>query len=124
VVAALGASAPELHERFTRNYAEGILINPEHSAAALPAHLAGDDTGTGSMERLAHVVPFRGSACRVLVVARGLRRAGVAAAAFPDNELGGEPLGPWRQCRMGYPLQQAGAGALADQPHRLADRGQ
>jgi NAD(P)-dependent dehydrogenase (short-subunit alcohol dehydrogenase family) len=34
-----------LHERFTRNYAEGTLITPEHSAAALLAHLAGDDTG-------------------------------------------------------------------------------
>jgi NAD(P)-dependent dehydrogenase (short-subunit alcohol dehydrogenase family) len=34
-----------LHERFNRNYAEGILITPEHSAAALLAHLAGDDTG-------------------------------------------------------------------------------
>jgi NAD(P)-dependent dehydrogenase (short-subunit alcohol dehydrogenase family) len=34
-----------LHERFTRNYAEGALITPEHSAAALLAHLAGDDTG-------------------------------------------------------------------------------
>jgi hypothetical protein len=27
-------------------YAEGALINPEHSAAVLLAHLAGDDTGT------------------------------------------------------------------------------
>ena len=35
-----------LHERFNRNYAEGALITPEHSAAALLAHLAGDDTGT------------------------------------------------------------------------------
>jgi NAD(P)-dependent dehydrogenase (short-subunit alcohol dehydrogenase family) len=35
-----------LHERFSRNYAEGTLITPEHSAAALLAHLAGDDTGT------------------------------------------------------------------------------
>ena len=34
-----------LHERFTRNYAEGTLITPAHSAAALLAHLAGDDTG-------------------------------------------------------------------------------
>jgi NAD(P)-dependent dehydrogenase (short-subunit alcohol dehydrogenase family) len=34
-----------LHERFNRNYAEGSLITPEHSAAALLAHLAGDDTG-------------------------------------------------------------------------------
>jgi NAD(P)-dependent dehydrogenase (short-subunit alcohol dehydrogenase family) len=35
-----------LHERFSRNYAEGTLITPEHSAAALLAHLADDDTGT------------------------------------------------------------------------------
>ena len=35
-----------LHERFNRNYAEGSLITPEHSAAVLLAHLAGDDTGT------------------------------------------------------------------------------
>ena len=34
-----------LHERFNRNYAEGSLITPAHSAAALLAHLAGDDTG-------------------------------------------------------------------------------
>jgi NAD(P)-dependent dehydrogenase (short-subunit alcohol dehydrogenase family) len=34
-----------LHERFNRNYAEGTLITPEHSAAALLAHLAGDGTG-------------------------------------------------------------------------------
>jgi NAD(P)-dependent dehydrogenase (short-subunit alcohol dehydrogenase family) len=35
-----------LHERFTRNFAEGTLITPERSAAALLACLAGDDTGT------------------------------------------------------------------------------
>jgi NAD(P)-dependent dehydrogenase (short-subunit alcohol dehydrogenase family) len=34
-----------LHQRFNRNYAEGTLITPEHSAAALLAFLAGDDTG-------------------------------------------------------------------------------
>ncbi len=34
-----------LHERFNRNHAEGALITPERSAAALLAHLAGDDTG-------------------------------------------------------------------------------
>jgi NAD(P)-dependent dehydrogenase (short-subunit alcohol dehydrogenase family) len=34
-----------LHERFNRNYAEGALITPEHSAAVLLSHLAGDDTG-------------------------------------------------------------------------------
>ena len=35
-----------LHERFNRNFAEGSLITPEHSAAALLAHLADDDTGS------------------------------------------------------------------------------
>ena len=35
----------DLHERFNKNYADGALITPEHSAAALLAHLAGDDTG-------------------------------------------------------------------------------
>jgi NAD(P)-dependent dehydrogenase (short-subunit alcohol dehydrogenase family) len=34
-----------LHERFNKNFAEGTLTTPEHSAAALLAHLAGDDTG-------------------------------------------------------------------------------
>jgi NAD(P)-dependent dehydrogenase (short-subunit alcohol dehydrogenase family) len=34
-----------LHERFNRSYAEGSLITPERSAAALLAHLAGDETG-------------------------------------------------------------------------------
>ena len=34
-----------LHERFTRNYAEGSLITPQHSAAMLLAHLASDGTG-------------------------------------------------------------------------------
>ena len=34
-----------LHERFNKNHAEGSLITPEHSAAGLLAHLAGDDTG-------------------------------------------------------------------------------
>ena len=34
-----------LHERFNRNFAEGALITPGHSAAGLLAHLAGDDTG-------------------------------------------------------------------------------
>jgi NAD(P)-dependent dehydrogenase (short-subunit alcohol dehydrogenase family) len=40
-----GRIGADLHERFTRNYAEGALITPEHSAAALLAHLAGDDSG-------------------------------------------------------------------------------
>ena len=34
-----------LHERFNRNYAEGTLITPGHSAAGLLARLAGEDTG-------------------------------------------------------------------------------
>jgi NAD(P)-dependent dehydrogenase (short-subunit alcohol dehydrogenase family) len=34
-----------LHERFNKNFAEGTLIAPEQSAAALLAHLAGDGTG-------------------------------------------------------------------------------
>ena len=34
-----------LHERFNKNYAEGILITPEHTAGVLLAHLAGNDTG-------------------------------------------------------------------------------
>jgi NAD(P)-dependent dehydrogenase (short-subunit alcohol dehydrogenase family) len=43
------SQAPEriggLHERFNRNYAEGTLLTPGQSAAALLAHLTGDDTG-------------------------------------------------------------------------------
>jgi NAD(P)-dependent dehydrogenase (short-subunit alcohol dehydrogenase family) len=34
-----------LHERFNKNFTEGALITPEHSAAVLLAHLAGEDTG-------------------------------------------------------------------------------
>ena len=34
-----------LRERFSKNFAEGTLITPEQSAAALLAHLAGHDTG-------------------------------------------------------------------------------
>ena len=34
-----------LHERFNKNFTEGTLITPEHSAAVLLTHLAGDDTG-------------------------------------------------------------------------------
>jgi len=34
----------DLRERFNRNYAEGALITPEYSAAALLALLAGDDS--------------------------------------------------------------------------------
>ena len=33
------------YERFNQNLAEGTLITPEQSAAALIAHLGGDDTG-------------------------------------------------------------------------------
>ena len=35
----------DLHERFNRTYTGGSLITPEHSAAALLTHLAGDETG-------------------------------------------------------------------------------
>lgn len=35
-----------LHERFNRNFAEGSLITPEYSAAALLARLADDETGS------------------------------------------------------------------------------
>jgi NAD(P)-dependent dehydrogenase (short-subunit alcohol dehydrogenase family) len=35
----------DLHERFNRNFAEGTLITPEHSAAALLAYVANDGTG-------------------------------------------------------------------------------
>jgi uncharacterized protein (TIGR03086 family) len=38
------------------------------------------------------------------VVSWSLARARAAAAAFPDDELGGEALGPGRQGRVGYPL--------------------
>ena len=34
-----------LHERFNRNFADGSLITPAHSAAALLTHLASEDTG-------------------------------------------------------------------------------
>ena len=34
-----------LHERFTKNFADGTLITPEHSASVLLALLASDDTG-------------------------------------------------------------------------------
>jgi hypothetical protein len=37
-------------------------------------------------------------------MAAGWRGIRVAAAAFPDDELGGEELGPGRQGRVGYPL--------------------
>jgi NAD(P)-dependent dehydrogenase (short-subunit alcohol dehydrogenase family) len=39
------AIGPALHERFTRSYAEGTLITPERSAAALVDRLPGDDNG-------------------------------------------------------------------------------
>jgi NAD(P)-dependent dehydrogenase (short-subunit alcohol dehydrogenase family) len=35
-----------LHTRFSHNFAEGTLITPERSAAALLAHLSGDDSGS------------------------------------------------------------------------------
>lgn len=35
-----------LHTRFNQNFAEGTLITPERSAAALIAHLAGEESGS------------------------------------------------------------------------------
>jgi NAD(P)-dependent dehydrogenase (short-subunit alcohol dehydrogenase family) len=35
-----------LHARFNRSFSEGTLITPDRAAAALIAHLAGDDTGS------------------------------------------------------------------------------
>ena len=35
-----------LHTRFNQNFTAGSLITPEESAAALIAHLAGDDSGS------------------------------------------------------------------------------
>jgi NAD(P)-dependent dehydrogenase (short-subunit alcohol dehydrogenase family) len=35
-----------LHTRFNQNFTEGVLITPERSAAALIAHLGGDDSGS------------------------------------------------------------------------------
>jgi hypothetical protein len=34
-----------LHERFTRSFADGTLITPEHSASVLTGRLAGDGNG-------------------------------------------------------------------------------
>ncbi len=35
-----------LHARFSQNFTGGALITPERSAAALIAHLGGDDSGS------------------------------------------------------------------------------
>jgi NAD(P)-dependent dehydrogenase (short-subunit alcohol dehydrogenase family) len=40
-----GRIGAALHERFSRSFAEGTLITPGQSAAALIAHLSTDDTG-------------------------------------------------------------------------------
>jgi NAD(P)-dependent dehydrogenase (short-subunit alcohol dehydrogenase family) len=40
-----GRIGTALHERFTRTYADGALISPEQSAAALIGYLSTDDTG-------------------------------------------------------------------------------
>jgi hypothetical protein len=37
---------PSYLERFNQNFTEGTLITPERSAAALIAHLGGDDSGS------------------------------------------------------------------------------
>jgi NAD(P)-dependent dehydrogenase (short-subunit alcohol dehydrogenase family) len=40
-----GRIGAALHQRFNQSFAQGALITPEHSAAVLLAHLAGEDTG-------------------------------------------------------------------------------
>ncbi|HUA30249.1 MAG TPA: SDR family NAD(P)-dependent oxidoreductase [Streptosporangiaceae bacterium] len=40
-----GRIGAAVHERFTQSFADGTLITPGQSAAALIAHLGGDDTG-------------------------------------------------------------------------------
>jgi NAD(P)-dependent dehydrogenase (short-subunit alcohol dehydrogenase family) len=40
-----GRIGTAVHERFNQNFADGTLITSERSAAALIAHLGGDDTG-------------------------------------------------------------------------------
>jgi NAD(P)-dependent dehydrogenase (short-subunit alcohol dehydrogenase family) len=40
-----GRIGTAVHERFNQNFADGTLITPERSAAALIAHLGGNDTG-------------------------------------------------------------------------------
>ena len=44
VAADLGGAA--LHARFNQSFTEGALITPGQSAAALIAHLGGDDSGS------------------------------------------------------------------------------
>jgi gluconate 5-dehydrogenase/3-oxoacyl-[acyl-carrier protein] reductase len=43
------------HEQFNQNFADGTLITPQQSAAALIAHLSGDDTGAIWDVSTAHV---------------------------------------------------------------------
>jgi NAD(P)-dependent dehydrogenase (short-subunit alcohol dehydrogenase family) len=50
------AIGPALHERFTRSYADGALITPERSAAALIDRLPGDGNG-----QIWDVVPMAGA---------------------------------------------------------------
>src|SRR5579859_7519843 len=47
-----------------------------------------------------------------------------AAAALPDDQLGGQQLDLAGQRRVGDPVEQAGAGTLGQQPDLLADGGQ
>jgi threonine aldolase len=63
------------------------------------------------------------AAARSFVACLGLC-AWPAAAAAPDDQLDWQVLGVPRQRRILEPLQQAGAGALAQQPHRLPYGGQ
>ena len=74
----------ELHERFNRNFAEGTLITPEHSAAALIAHLAGDDTGAIWDVNAAPAAPDR------------------EAAAADHRARPGEPSGARRDVHHGH----------------------
>jgi NAD(P)-dependent dehydrogenase (short-subunit alcohol dehydrogenase family) len=53
-----------LHDRFKRNYTEGTLITPEHSAAVLLARLADDDTGAIWDVNAAPVAPLWPSTAR------------------------------------------------------------
>jgi uncharacterized protein (TIGR03083 family) len=92
--------------------AEVLIEDVRRTAAAL------EEAATGiPLQAWRHVVRYTGD-----LLSAALMPA--AAAALPDDELGGQPLDMTGQGRIGDPLQQAGAGALAEQAHRLADRGQ
>ncbi|HTW05378.1 MAG TPA: SDR family NAD(P)-dependent oxidoreductase [Streptosporangiaceae bacterium] len=74
-----------LHERFQRNYADGGLLTPEASAAALLGHLLGPDGDqTGAIWDLARTVSVDGS----LGGERGPARRGAAARSGPGGRPG------------------------------------